>query len=358
MTPYFIAYASQRLGLGLVTDRTPLVSLVLIFGPLLLGVGLLAVRLLDPCPANRPAGWRPLLLGGLVGTGALLLMGHPAAALSLLLLGLVLAAAAGQLRTWLEPAAPPAVTAALYLLGLAGLSLGVLLIVEFIYLRDSFGTRMNTVFKFYYHVWLLLALAAAGGLALVLRRTAFGPASRLWQSAGASVLVGGLLLGLVYPVAATWSKSNRFFGQGTLDGAAFLARQRPADAAAIRWLASRPDRPTVLEAVGGSYEEFGRVSTFSGLPTVLGWPGHQAQWRGPLDDLGQRERDVEAVYRQADREQTLRILERYGVAFVFVGSLEREKYGQDVERLGRWLDPVFRQDQTTVFAVPSPEARS
>ena len=34
------------------------------------------------------------------------------------------------------------------------------LVPEFVYLRDNFGTRMNTVFKFYYQAWLCSASAA------------------------------------------------------------------------------------------------------------------------------------------------------------------------------------------------------
>ena len=38
---------------------------------------------------------------------------------------------------------------------------GLIIVPEFFYLRDFFGTRMNTIFKFYYQVWILMGLASA-----------------------------------------------------------------------------------------------------------------------------------------------------------------------------------------------------
>ena len=49
---------------------------------------------------------------------------------------------------------------------------GILLafIPEFIYLLDSFGTRMNTIFKFYFQSWILWSLGGAFGVALLWRK--------------------------------------------------------------------------------------------------------------------------------------------------------------------------------------------
>src|SRR5690606_31677679 len=56
-----------------------------------------------------------------------------------------------------------------FVLLLCVLGLGLLFAPEFVYLRDNFGTRMNTVFKFYYQAWLLLGLATAYAIAVAVR---------------------------------------------------------------------------------------------------------------------------------------------------------------------------------------------
>lgn len=356
-SPYFVGYSTQRLGLALVTDRTPLVSLLIIFGPFLLLAVMLAVRLLGPL---RPGFPRPPWLLGLAGASlllTLLLRQRWTAALCAALLALVAVAGWRQVVRWREEPTPGR-TSALFLTLLPILALAVIVGAELVYVVDAFGTRMNTVFKFYYHVWLLLGLLGAPALFLWLRTTNLGAPTHLARIGASAVLGFVVALGMVYPLAATWAKSGGFRGPATLDGAAFLSRSRSGDAAAIRWLAKQaPARPVVLEAVGDDYQEFARVSTFSGLPTVIGWIGHQEQWRGRLDEYDRRRQDVEKVYQGAEQGEVQGILARYGVRYVVVGSLEREKYGpQTEERLARWLTPVFQQEGAVIFAVPH-EAR-
>ena len=158
------------------------------------------------------------------------------------------------------------------------LLLGTLLVLgpEFFFLRDQFGWRINTIFKFYYQAWLLWAVAAAYGSAVLLLSL-----SRRWGILFRVGLALVLLVGFTYTSLALWSKTGGFKpAQGfTLDGTAYLESQAPDDAAAARWLWTAPPG-VVAEAVGGSYSEYARVATLSGLPNVLGWPGHESQWRG------------------------------------------------------------------------------
>ena len=68
-----------------------------------------------------------------------------------------------------------------------------------------------------------------------------------------------------------------------------------------------------------------RVSTFTGLPTVLGWDWHQRQQRSVRrsDPVGRRLRDIATIYSAADVAEVLPLLDRYGVELIYVGPVER-----------------------------------
>ena len=152
--------------------------------------------------------------------------------------------------------------------------------VEHLYLRDVFGTRMNTVFKFYFQAWALLGLAAAFGVYYVLEGSTLrvGAAARAAFGTVVALLV---IAGLLYPLGASVSRTGNLRGPPTLDGIAFVARNRPEEYAAVAWLNENvPGRPVIVEAVRGSFAyEYARISSRTGLPAVMGWTGHEVQWR-------------------------------------------------------------------------------
>src|SRR5207237_4292030 len=103
---------------------------------------------------------------------------------------------------------------------------------------------------------------------------------------------------------------------------------QPGEAAAIGWLRDHaPADAVVVEAVGGQYSEYGRVAVQTGIPTLLGWAGHELQWRGNGDEPARREPIVQTVYTSANAEELRNIFARYAVTYVFVGELEKTKYG-------------------------------
>ena len=101
--------------------------------------------------------------------------------------------------------------------------------------------------------------------------------------------------------------------------------------------------PVVLEANGDSYTRYERVSAATGLPTVLGWYVHEWLWRNDVGDLNRKSADIEAIYTSQDAREVRRLLEQYQISYVFVGSTERDKYGENLnnEMLKSMGETVF-----------------
>ncbi|MCX6038423.1 MAG: hypothetical protein NTW99_11140, partial [Chloroflexi bacterium] len=139
----------------------------------------------------------------------------------------------------------------------------------------------------------------------------------------------------------------------TLDGGAFFEQIYPDDMAAAAWLRTAP-YGVIVEAskVEASYTEYSRISTYSGLPTVLGWPMHEGQWRGTYEPQGTRQDDIRRLYETSSWEEAQAILLQYGIRYVCVGTLERNTYHLNESKFQRYLTPVFQQGQVAIYEVP------
>jgi uncharacterized membrane protein len=227
-----------------------------------------------------------------------------------------------------------------------------------VFLRDPYGGdlhRMNTVFKLYFQAWVLLALAFPAFVVDLLDRP-----GRWMRTATILVLLIGLTASLCYPMAAIHLRWGA--RAPSLDGLAYLDRDHPSDAAAIRWLASTArDQPVVLEASGDPYSYYARASSNTGLPTVLGWGNHENVWRGNDPRITERKRDVDRIYSETDVDAIRPLLARYRVAYVFIGDLERERFAPaslDKFRLHPEIfEAVYHFGTTEVFAVRDTNAR-
>lgn len=243
------------------------------------------------------------------------------------------------------------------------LALGCYLIMgaELFHIVDSFGgafRRMNTVFKFYYQAWLLLGLVASFAIfRLWTMRDARRPAglrrgwtaAARWISAGAMAAL--LLASFYYTAGAIAGRSGESPGGRTLDGLAFLQAAAPEEYAAIRWLGDDAGPGRIVEAVGNSYTDYGRIAAATGRATMLGWKGHELQWRGSSQAFAGREDDVAAIYASGDAAEARRLLQRYKVRYVYLGRRERETYGISAlpPEYGGFLKTVFRQDGVIVY---------
>ena len=108
----------------------------------------------------------------------------------------------------------------------------------------------------------------------------------------------------------------------------------------------------MLEAAGGDYTEFGRVSSSTGVPTVLNWAGHQVQWRGQTSKLAGRAGHVAEIYRTPDAQRAKNLLAEYDVEYVYVGPREREKYGEGgLAKFETIADTVFSRDDVTIYRI-------
>ncbi|MDP3721341.1 MAG: DUF2298 domain-containing protein, partial [Anaerolineaceae bacterium] len=218
---------------------------------------------------------------------------------------------------------------------------------EFFYLRDQFGSRMNTIFKFYFQAWILWGIVAAYASVELFSRLK-GFKSALFLIVMSITIIGGL----AYPVVMLGNKTNNFKPVVfTLDGNDYLARNNADDYAAMQWISQQP-LGIVVEAVGGSYSDFARVSTRTGMPTVLGWPGHEGQWRGGYTEVGSRETDIKTIYTSTDWILVSSLIERYNIRYIYFGPLEVSTYKADGALFAVNLPLVYQNNGVSIYEVP------
>ncbi|HUS14210.1 MAG TPA: DUF2298 domain-containing protein [Chloroflexia bacterium] len=331
-----------------------------------------------------PAGvGLPLLALTLLGTIAFALAGQWIQATMILLLG-------GLITTHLTAVRSPGLLyGALLLFTGFAIALG----VEYVYLADHLqgGSyyRMNTVFKFYEQVWVLVACGAAVALYALL-----GPRGRArhdggWLSTQRLVWLvpfGLLFLGsLIFTVAGTQARvDDRMPGDrppvGTLNGMAWMDKtvlnigmennaisgpvvynlERPA----LDWLnANVKGTPVMAAAPREYYRESGMMSsTYTGIPMVVGGL-HQDEQRYDWQ-VGERRNDMQNFFTTDNISRTLLILNKYDIEYVYVGQIERLAYKnsptgltkfQDMQ--GKYLDVAFSNDLVTIYHVNDAQRR-
>ncbi len=224
--------------------------------------------------------------------------------------------------------------------------------VDLVFLRDTYGSpRMNTIFKFYYQVWLLWGTLAAYALWVLFQRIRW--TTLTWLPAFLLLLIGSL----VYPALAP---ADSRAGE-SLDGLAYLQLDREAEAAAIDWIRQNTaGDAVVLQAPGKPYQsDTARIASATGRPTVIGWTQHESLWRGgqpeARDEIGTREQDVATIYTTTDPQQAQTLMQKYSVDYVYVGTNEqtlaneRAAPPETLTKFDGWMQRVFERDGVIIY---------
>ncbi len=276
---------------------------------------------------------------------------------------------------------------------LGSVAFALIAMCEVVFLKDVFAgsfPRMNTVFKFYFQSWALLSISCGAGVYFVLEgfipdaitslvRSGKQRVQIWWRLGGqtfwATALLLFLMAGAVYPIAATGERTNHFAQRSnSLDGLAYMQVSSPGDYAAITWLNSHiQGNPVIVEALGPDYSDYARISSFTGLPTIMGWVGHEYQWRvnwlnRDLNNADFNQRvgdgnkicgttdtgcgDIDKIYTDPNPSVVLDLLARYQAQYLYVGPLEHETYIKaDLNRFGNFMQIVYSAQGVTIYKV-------
>lgn len=325
-------------------------------------------------------GKLPLLLGGLILVAMMLLIVLGLTLMSyqvtLLVVPLLLWTAALFLR-------PGQSRPMQFILLISGLALGLTLGVEYVVLDGDIG-RQNTIFKFYMQAWLMFSVI--GGVAAAW----LFPSLDRWSPSLRNVWTGVFALlvtvAAMFPIMASQGKAVFRFDRDqpfTLDGAVFMnyALQWESsdlvlavnptvspfslanDYRLIRWMQENIEgSPVIVEGLSNSteYRWNGRVSIYTGLPTVLGWHFHQSQQRTmdwSRQFVHKRYANIVAFYNTQSVDYAWDFLQFYNVRYIVVGNIERAYYRP--ERLAKFddmvtmglLSIVYQEGNTTLYQV-------
>lgn len=239
----------------------------------------------------------------------------------------------------------------IFVLLLLAVSWFLIFLPEIFYVKDIYihsYQRANTIFKLTYQSFVMFSLCSGYIIVRILTRIKKKPIKNLFVICHLSFVI----LLLIYPYFAIKSYYGLTKYQG-LNGLEYLQLLYPDDYQAILWLRKNiKNQPVILEAVGESYTDFARVSANTGLPTVLGWPVHEWLWRGSYDEPGQRREEVRKIYELKDEEETKKLLDKYQVEYVFLGSLENRGYKNlNEEKFNRLGKIVFQQGKTAIHQI-------
>jgi uncharacterized membrane protein len=106
-----------------------------------------------------------------------------------------------------------------------------------------------------------------------------------------------------------------------------------------------------------SYTYAGRVSSYTGLKSVLCNGGHELFWRffdnETVKVLNERWRDIKEIYESKDLNYDL--LKKYNVSFIYIGYLEKANYNISYDKFSK-LRKIYDDGEVVIYKVIYPKS--
>lgn len=256
-------------------------------------------------------------------------------------------------------------------------ALGIILGVELFFIKDIYSIanppffRANTTFKFGFHAWTLLSVSFCVFMSFLFNREenkTSKSAKRLAVFITAIVVLGGV----IYPYQAIkqfYLTEYNIAKEKTLNGATWMKDGTIDDWEMVNFINENfPERKVIAEAVGDSYSTFSRITTFTGMITPMGWQSHEWTWRfqgkeaekappgQPVETgwgaVSQVALDIRQLYNTVEYDEAKKIIEQYGISYVYIGSMEKTAYPDlQEEKFHQLGDIIFESGDSKIFAV-------
>lgn len=281
-------------------------------------------------------------------------------------------------------------------------SLALIFGVEVLFVQDIFFRsnppyfRTNTVFKFYYHAWIIWSITSSYFVYKIF--STYLNSKEIKARIVGSVfafMIFILYIGSVsyifeavkdfypfikydninYPTTEQWASAD--IGDhvkiyDSIDGNMYIKRYHLGDYEAMKWFnANVKGQPTVVEAIKDAYSYYQRYSANVGLINIMGWPTHEWQWRSnsvsKLDeetgkiiyedlaskDAFDRKAEVEKIYQTTDINELKSLIAKYNVEYIIIGEKELEAYGDSIneELISQLCGKVYDNYDTKIYKV-------
>lgn len=262
-----------------------------------------------------------------------------------------------------------------FIMVLAGTAMTIVIAVDIIRVSGDID-RMNTVFKFYLQVWILMAIVSITLIVKILKRMSLDyrlgsllkARNTIWMA-----VLGMLLIGAsIYPILGTKSRLKTRFETLplTLNGMDYMEQgvyqdqkgeiDLKEDFEAIGWIRENVEGShIILEGLTPNYRWGGRISAYTGLPNVIGWRWHQDQQRWDYRwAIEERAREVNLIYSTDKPSIAKELIEKYGISYIYVGQLERLYYPaagikKFEESMFSTLEQLYKKDNVSIYKIRS-----